>query len=66
MNEGMLQRHGIRVACPPHPKSDTSLWGSVKGQLGKDRVAISNKDRSKEYGEVLRYEIKNGYRLMRL
>ncbi|OPY11433.1 MAG: Glycosyl transferase family 2 [Syntrophus sp. PtaB.Bin138] len=60
----MLQRHGIRVACPPHPKDDMSLWGSVNGKLGKDKVAISSKDRSKEYAEVLRYEVKNGWKLM--
>lgn len=59
----MLQRHGIRIACPPHPLDDKSLWGSVKGELGKDKVAIStSKDRSKEYGDVLRYEIENGWK----
>lgn len=63
----MLQRHGIRVACPPHPKSDKSLWGSVKGKLGVDRVAISsNKDRSKDYALVLRHEVETGFRLMLL
>jgi len=63
----MLQRHGIRLACPPHPKSDKSLWGSVKGELGVDRVAISsNKDRSKDYALVLRHEVENGFRLMLL
>jgi hypothetical protein len=58
----MLQRHGIRVACPPHPASDKSLWGSVKGALGVDRVAISGRDRSKEYALVLQHEVKNGFR----
>jgi hypothetical protein len=62
----MLQRHGIRVACPPHPKSDTSLWGSVKGKLGVDRVAISSQDRSREYADVLRYEIEHGFKPMLL
>ncbi len=63
----MLQQHGIRVACPPHPKTDKSLWGSVKGELGKDKVAIStSKDRSREYGEVLRYEVENGWKLVLL
>jgi glycosyltransferase involved in cell wall biosynthesis len=60
----MLQRHGIRAACPPHPYNDESLWGSVKGKLGVDRVAISSKDRSKDYGKVLRYEVENGFQLM--
>jgi hypothetical protein len=62
----MLQRHGIRVACPPHPQSDLSLWGSVKGKLGIDKVAISSKDRSKEYGDVLRHEVAGGWKLMLL
>jgi len=62
----MLQRHGIRAACPPHPKNDRTLWGSVKGELGVDHVAISSKDRSKDYAEVLRHETQNGYRLMLL
>jgi hypothetical protein len=61
----MLQRHGIRVACPPHPQNDRALWGSVKGELGRDKVAIStSKDRSREYGDVLKYEIANGWKLM--
>lgn len=62
----MLQRHGIRVACPPHPKSDVSLWGSVNGKLGADRVAISSQDRSRDYARVLRHEVENGFRLMLL
>ena len=62
----MLQRHGIRVACPPHPKSDKSLWGSVKGELGVDRVAISSKDRSQDYARVLKHEVENGFRLILL
>lgn len=62
----MLQRHGIRVACPPHPASDPSLWGSVRGELGIDRVAISGKDRSRDYSAVLRHEIENGFRPMLL
>lgn len=62
----MLQLRGIRAACPPHPKEDPSLWGSVKGELGIDRVAISGKDRSRDYGAVLRHEIENGFRPMLL
>lgn len=60
----MLQRRGIRAACPPHPKDDQSLWGSVKGELGIDKVAISSRDRQKEYGQVIRYEIENGFKLV--
>jgi len=63
----MLQKHGIRVVCPPHPKSNPSLWGSTKSSLGIDKVAISNsKDRSSEFKTVLRHEVKNGFRLMLL
>lgn len=60
----MLQRHGIRVACPPHPRDDTSLWGSVNGKLGADSVAISSQDRSRDYAMVLRHEVENGFKLM--
>ncbi|HSV56807.1 MAG TPA: glycosyltransferase, partial [Magnetospirillaceae bacterium] len=59
----MLQRHGIRVACPPHPEDDRTLWGSMKPELGVDRVAIScSADRSEDYLHVVQYEIEKGYR----
>lgn len=61
----MLQRHGIRVACPPHPKNDMEMWGSVKSKLGIDNVAISRvADRTAEFTKVLRHEVSRGYRLM--
>lgn len=59
----MLQRHGIRVACPPHPKNDYTLWGSVKPERGVDKVAIScSSDKSKLYWQVVKHEINNGYK----
>ena len=59
----MLQRHDIRVACPPHPESDRSFWGSVKPERGVDSVAIScSSDRSGDYLRVVQYEIEKGYR----
>jgi len=58
-----LQRHGIRAACPPHPLDNKSLWGSVRPELGIDKVAISiNKKRSKDFWDVVKYEIENGYK----
>ncbi|MGD1936331.1 MAG: hypothetical protein ACFCA4_02070 [Cyanophyceae cyanobacterium] len=37
-----LQKYlGLKTFVPPHPAHDTSLWGSLKGQLGIDDVAIS-------------------------
>lgn len=60
----MLQRHGIRVACPPHPENDKSLWGSVKGELGIDKVAISSQNKSAEFAQVLRHVVENGYKLI--
>lgn len=61
----MLQKHGIRIGCPPHPSSDKSLWGSINGALGKDKVAISvSRDRSEEFRQVLRHEVNNGWRLL--
>jgi cellulose synthase/poly-beta-1,6-N-acetylglucosamine synthase-like glycosyltransferase len=62
----MLQRRGIRSACPPHPKGDTSLWGSLKPERGVDRVAISSTDRSEDYWNVVRHEMENGYKPMLL
>ncbi|MCG6533233.1 MAG: glycosyltransferase [Syntrophales bacterium LBB04] len=59
----MLQRHGIRVACPPHPEHDPELWGSVKPERGVDRVAIScSSDKSELYWQVLKYELDKGYK----
>jgi hypothetical protein len=59
----MLQRHGIRAACPPHPPDDKSLWGSIRPELGVDKVAISiNKNRSKDFWNVVKYEIEKGYK----
>ena len=61
----MLQRHGIRVGCPPHPKVEPELWGSLKGHLGIDNVAISRvSDRTAEFTQVLRHEVSHGYRLL--
>lgn len=59
----MLQRHGIRSACPPHPQSDKSLWGSVKPERGVDKVAIScSSDKSGEFWQVVKHEIERGYK----
>jgi cellulose synthase/poly-beta-1,6-N-acetylglucosamine synthase-like glycosyltransferase len=58
----MLQKQGIRSACPPHPPSDKSLWGSLFPQRGKDNVAISAKDISRDYHNVLLHEISKGFR----
>jgi len=59
----MLQRHGISSACPPHPHSDKSLWGSVKAERGMDKVAIScSSDKSMEFWRVVKHEIEQGYK----
>jgi len=59
----MLQRHGIGAACPPHPQNDKSIWGSVKSGLGIDNVAIScSSDKSKEFWQVVKHEIEQGYK----
>ena len=59
----MLQRHGIRAACPPHPQSDRSLWGSLKPERGVDKVAIScSSDKSMEFWRVVKHEIEKGYK----
>jgi glycosyltransferase involved in cell wall biosynthesis len=59
----MLQRHSIRAACPPHPFQKKSLWGSLKPELGVDKVAIScSSDKSAEFWKVIRHEIERGYK----
>ena len=59
----ILQRHGIRSACPPHPQSDKSLWGSIKPDRGVDKVAIScSSDKSEEFWQVVKHEFKRGYK----
>jgi glycosyltransferase involved in cell wall biosynthesis len=58
----MLQRYGIRVACPPHPQEDKTLWGSVHPERGIDKVAIScSSDKSDLYWQAVKNEINNGY-----
>jgi hypothetical protein len=58
----MLRKQGIRAACPPHPPSEKSLWGSLFPERGVDRVAISSsKGRSRDYHDVVTYEISNGF-----
>lgn len=61
----MLQRHGIRSGCPPHPKSDISLWGSLYPERGIDRAGIScAADHSEEFYNVVSYEISKGFKPM--
>lgn len=63
----MLQRHNIRIGCPPHPESDTSLWGSLYPERGIDRVGISSSsNRSEEFYNVVSYEILKGFKPMLL
>ena len=58
----MLKRVGIRSACPPHPESDRTRWGSIYPERGIDRVAIScSADRSEEYYTVVQHEISKGF-----
>jgi glycosyltransferase involved in cell wall biosynthesis len=59
----VLQRHGIRAACPPHPQADRSLWGSLYPERGRDKVAISRSaDRSREFYTAVRTEIDRGFK----
>jgi len=58
----MLQKYGIRSACPPHPQTEKSLWGSLYPERGIDRVAISSKSRSRDYYKVVIHEISKGFR----
>lgn len=59
----VLQKHGIRTACPPHPCSDRALWGSLFPERGRDSVAISRSaDRSADFHRVVTHEIAAGYK----
>jgi hypothetical protein len=58
----MLQKNGIRAACPPHPAADRSLWGSLYPERGLDRVAISARNRDRDYHTVVRHEITQGFK----
>ncbi len=60
----LLQRQGIRTACPPHPENQRELWGSLKPERGIDKVAISSKDRDKDYYKVVSHEIACGFKPM--
>ncbi len=57
----MLAKRGIGVACPPHPQSNKELWGSVKSQLGVDKVAISSQGSSDKPWQCVKNILENGY-----
>ena len=58
----MLQRHGIRAACPPHPLANKQLWGSIRPERGIDRVAISSQNKSEEFAKVVTEVIRRGFK----
>ncbi|MDZ7698353.1 MAG: glycosyltransferase [Deltaproteobacteria bacterium] len=63
----MLKKHGIRAACPPHPPDAKPLWGSLRPEIGVDKVAIScSRERSLDYYNVVKYEMDNGFKPMLL
>ncbi|CAN2041721.1 Glycosyltransferase 2-like domain-containing protein [Candidatus Magnetomoraceae bacterium gMMP-15] len=62
----MLQKYGIRTACPPHPQSDRSLWGSLYPERGIDKVAISSKNIDRDYYDVICHEVSKGFKAILL
>ena len=58
----MLQRHGIRAACPPHPLANKQLWGSIRPERGIDRVAISSQNKSEEFAKVVTEVVRRGFK----
>ena len=58
----MLKKHGIKSACPPHPKNNKELWGSLKPERGIDKVAISSTDRTAEYLKVVQSIMEQGFK----
>lgn len=64
----MLQRYGnVDTYVPPHPKDDTSLWGSLPEyatKFGQDNVAISSGNNLQIMNNALLKEIKKGFKLI--
>lgn len=61
---------GLKTLVPPHPQSNKSLWGSIKGnELGIDKVATSNNsvkshdDFFSERDKCVRNAVENGWQL---
>ena len=43
------RKHGGVVACPPHPKNNMAMWGSLRGmELGADTQALYLQDGEEE------------------
>jgi hypothetical protein len=59
-----LQKHmQINTYVPPHPKSDTSLWGSLHGwELGTDNNAISLLHVQPNQNQVFRTEVNDYFK----
>ena len=58
------RRAGIRCYCPPHPRRNRSVWGSLRGEeLGSDAVALSRRPgHLSERDQIVRAEIEAGWR----
>lgn len=63
----MLQKYGIGTYVPPHPRGDTSMWGSLPEYgktIGTDFNAISRDDAAlSRFDIALRYYTSKGFRL---
>jgi len=63
----ILQKHGINTYVPPHPISNTDLWGSNSQkaiQYGTDKNAISMTDGTNNFNSALNHFIKLGFKTM--
>ena len=60
---GFAYKHGgIKTAVPPHPPTDTSLWGSIKPDYGFDQAASHWKSNHGELrNSIASTLMKNGY-----
>lgn len=60
----MLQKYGnIHTFVPPHPKENTSIWGSIDGHIGSDGAAFHrrNPDHYNQRTKCVRTAIGNGW-----
>ena len=62
----IAQRMGLATLVPPHPSSDQSLWGSIRGmELGRDGNGISSKSENWKSFQSELYRLRScGWRLL--
>jgi len=63
----MLQKYaGIPTIVPPHPRSDKSLWGSIKGEYGGDSASLWESNQKSAEGVPFKQLMNQYFREQRL